>query len=125
MKLELSFPLKTISALNERQHFMARSRRVKAERNRVRLALLTSRLQPPKGLLQISLTRISARALDDDNLAGALKGVRDQIACWLGIDDRSPLAVWHYSQETGESGVRVTIQALDHTPATPTATARM
>ena len=36
----------------------------------------------------VTLTRISARGLDDDNLQGAFKAVRDSVADALGVDDR-------------------------------------
>lgn len=37
----------------------------------------------------ICMVRVGPRTLDDDNLTGALKPVRDSIARWLGIDDGS------------------------------------
>lgn len=36
----------------------------------------------------VTLTRISARGLDDDNLQGAFKAVRDSVASALCVDDR-------------------------------------
>ena len=47
----------------------------------------------------VLLVRVGpSNGLDDDNLRGAGKGVRDQIAAWLGVDDRSPLVAWKYDQ---------------------------
>jgi hypothetical protein len=57
--------------------------------------------------------------LDSDNLANALKPVRDEIAAWLGIDDGSPLLRWECGQvETrGAVGVAVTVTAATALPA--------
>lgn len=53
--------------------------------------------------LEVTLTRIGPSCgLDDDNLAAALKGVRDGVADALGFsDDRDPLLHWHYGQRRG------------------------
>lgn len=49
------------------------------------------------------LTRVApSNGLDDDNLTAALKGVRDQIAQWLGVDDRKRTVVrYRYAQRRG------------------------
>ena len=47
----------------------------------------------------VTLTRMSPRLLDDDNLRQAMKATRDGIADWLGVDDRSPLIRWEYDQK--------------------------
>ena len=46
----------------------------------------------------VTLTRVGARRLDDDNLAAAFKHVRDGIAEWCGLDDGSPRWEWRYEQ---------------------------
>ena len=46
----------------------------------------------------VTMTRVSPRGLDDDNLRSALKATRDGIADKLGVDDRSPLVEWRYAQ---------------------------
>jgi len=82
---------------------MARSRRVKREREAVALGLLFAHLE-------VKLTRISPRGDgDDDGDAGALKSVRDQVAEWLGIDDgdRARLRFVYGEPERGEWSVRV------------------
>lgn len=57
-----------------------------------------------RGQLEVTLVRVAARALDDDNLRGALKAVRDGVADALGIDDRDPRVTWSYRQDRGPSG---------------------
>lgn len=59
--------------------------------------------------LIITITRVGPRKLDDDNLAGACKYVRDAIADRVGVDDGSPLYTWRYEQCTGHYGVDVEI----------------
>lgn len=62
---------------------------------------------------QVTLTRIAPRALDDDNLRGALKATRDGVADALGIDDRDARVEWRYTQERGNPrtyAVRVTVE---------------
>jgi hypothetical protein len=57
----------------------------------------------------VTLTRIG-RELDDDNLRGSLKGIRDQVADQLGVrSDRDPRITWRYAQQPGPSGVRIHI----------------
>jgi hypothetical protein len=50
----------------------------------------------------VALVRCSAGQLDDDNLRGAFKSVRDQIALWLGLDDASERITWVYGQRTAK-----------------------
>jgi hypothetical protein len=45
----------------------------------------------------VHLVRLAARELDDDNLPGAFKHVRDEIAELLGFNDRRK--VWRYAEE--------------------------
>ena len=53
-----------------------------------------------EGRLLVCLTRLSMGRLDDDNLAGAFKHVRDEIARWLGCDDNPGAPVrWSVHQE--------------------------
>lgn len=46
----------------------------------------------------VTLTRYSAGTLDDDNLIGACKAIRDGIADWLRIDDADPRVRYVYEQ---------------------------
>ena len=104
----ICIPLRTVSAMNVREHWRARARRVKAERAAVAMVLGPQR-QPSLPVV-VKLTRIApSNGLDlDDNLPSAFKGVRDQIAQWLGVDDRDRATVrYEYEQERGPWGVRI------------------
>jgi hypothetical protein len=100
-------PIRTAPGLNAREPWQARSRRVKKERSTTKLLL--SQYSRPAVPCSVLLTRIApSNGLDDDNLAGALKGVRDQVAEWLGVDDRKSLQVrYRYAQKRGPWGVAI------------------
>ena len=125
--LQLEFPLRTVTGMNVREHFRARARRVKAEHliTRAHLSVAAQRgaLALPRLIpLTVTLTRISNRArwlprkkcwqaCDDDAVPPALKGVRDALAAWLGLDDGSELLTFRYAQDRGPAlAVRVRIE---------------
>lgn len=102
-------PIRTRGS-NAREHWTARHRRVKRERRHTASALLGQ--HRPDIPCVVTLTRLSSGTLDEgDNLPAALKGVRDQIAAWLGIDDRhSDQVRYEYRQRRvarGQYGVEV------------------
>ncbi len=103
----IAIPLRTISALNAREHFAVRAKRVRNERQLTAWAL-TGKQKPPIPCA-VLLTRVApSNGIDDDNLESALKGVRDEIAAWLGIDDRHRDKVRYvYEQRRGPWGVVV------------------
>lgn len=108
MRLTFTIPITTESMSNARLHWAVKAKKVKAQRT------ATAYRTPPAlkalgPLLVVTLTRVAPRELDDDNLRGALKGVRDQVASALGVDDRSRLVRWEYGQEKGEASVRVDV----------------
>lgn len=111
--LTLHIPLKTVSAANAREHWRAKHRRVKAEREAIAW-MLKAKSPPPLPLpLVVTMTRLGpSNGLDDDNLASAFKAVRDQIAQWLGVDDRSPLVRWVCAQRREPKwGVLIELEA--------------
>lgn len=75
---------------------------------RLPAAVRLVRLRPPRG-----------RPLDSDNLASALKAIRDGVADAYGVDDASPLYRWSVEQQPVPPGrglyyaVRVVISRLD------------
>lgn len=101
--------LKTINPLNRREHHFARASRVRREKLAT-LAALRATGRPMALPVVVTLTRISARAMDSDGAVASLKAVRDTVAMYLGVDDRdSPRLVWRYAQERGPMGVRISI----------------
>ena len=99
-------PIRTGRGLNSREAWQSRARRVKAERKAVAWLLRCEKPVPP---CTVRLTRCAPSAgVDDDNLSGALKGVRDQVAEWLGVDDRDTSRVRYvYAQCRAPWGVRI------------------
>lgn len=93
----LNIPIKTISSSNSREHWARKARRVKAERSAA--YMMMPNIKPP---CVVTMTRVAPRRLDDDNLRGCLKAVRDGIAQRLGIDDADPVVEWRYAQESGK-----------------------
>lgn len=108
MKVSFGVPIKTVSGLNAREHFIARSKRVAKERKATHLCCPP--LAVPK-VFRVRLVRVSRGVVDDDAVPAALKGVRDAVAFKLGVDDCpwGPVE-WSYAQEKGEPGVRVEIE---------------
>lgn len=107
-RYSLSLPIKTVAGQNAREHWRERARRVAKERSMARGAVLQH--LPAKRLLPctVTMTRVSAGELDDDNLSGAFKAIRDGVADALGIDDRDKRVRWKYGQAKcgrGEYGV--------------------
>lgn len=104
----ITIPIRTISTMNAREHWRARTRRVKSERTATYWILAP--LPKPDIPVTVLLTRVGpTNGLDeDDNLNGSMKAVRDQIADWLGINDRDPRVKWKYAQRREKSwGVEV------------------
>jgi len=101
--------MRLISAANAHELPPVRAARVRAEREVVTRALL--RVAPVADPHHVHITRIARGELDTDNLAGACKAVRDEIARWLGVDDgpRGPVT-WEVAQTRGDGyAVRVEI----------------
>ena len=111
--VQLDLSLQTKSELNQREHWATKARRVKMQRGVVTMALrqyghvLDELRTAPR--VRVLLVRMSPRKLDDDNLRGALKAVRDAVAAWVGIDDGSERYEWHYDQRKGALGVQIFI----------------
>jgi hypothetical protein len=99
--VEVEFPLRTVSAMNSREHWAARARAARDQRMTTRMALATRADWRPRGLCWVvTLTRVApSKGLDGDNLQAALKHVRDGVADVLGIDDGSQDITWMYRQE--------------------------
>ena len=110
----VKIPLRTQSENNMREHHYARARRRKKQREVVHLVVGTTlRAEGIKPPCVVELVRIAPKKLDSDNLQGAFKAVRDQVAAELGVDDRTDAVRWVYDQSKGgvrEYAIRVTIR---------------
>ena len=65
-------------------------------------------------VVRVTLISFRRRELDDDNLVGGFKPMRDAIARWLGLDDSQRIIDWQYGQiETkGRTGTAVKIEQI-------------
>lgn len=94
---------------NARVHWAERDRWVSRQREAVAVALApVALLRDPR---RVVITRESPGLLDTDNLAGACKAVRDEVAAWLGVTDAPGGPVeWVVQQLRAEGyGVRLEI----------------
>lgn len=109
--ITVSIPLQTARGQNNREHHYTRYRR--EQREKWAVGMFLGRYQRPavelgRGHLVVLLTRVApSEGLDSDNLSGSLKAVRDAVADWLGIDDKSELVRYEYAQERGPWGIRI------------------
>jgi hypothetical protein len=92
------FDIKTVSEANSRDHWGVKVRRKQRQQNDFALVWRKHRpkVEPP---IAITFTRFSCKTLDDDNLRSCFKGIRDQLAKEIGIDDGSDQITWQYRQE--------------------------
>jgi hypothetical protein len=91
----------------------ARARSAKKQREATGLVLRSCfGNKPPEGPLVITVTRVHpGRGLDEhDNLAPSAKHVVDEIAKWLGRNDRDPSITWLYAQRSCGKDVGVGIR---------------
>lgn len=112
MSIDIIVPVRTVAGLNAREHHLARSRRVKKERTTACIVVKSATRQFPLPVV-VTMTRLSAGKLDDDNIPGACKAIRDGIADAYGIDDAGPEIQWRYAQQRcsrGAFGVLVRIE---------------
>jgi len=105
-----------VSKANRRDHWAAVGRR---ERGYVtQLDAATRRVTVAEWVFPVTVTfhRVGVRLLDDDNLSGAYKKLRDAAAKLLGVDDGDRERVrWAYTQETakrGHLGTLITIKEM-------------
>jgi hypothetical protein len=114
MTKAVRLPLRTISEANSHEHWRKRQKRAKEQRGLAEL-LVSRELAPMRSWFapgRVKLTRVSPRALDDDNLQSSQKHVRDGVADALGIDDRDPSIRWEYAQARGGKGEYAVIVEL-------------
>lgn len=109
----LAVPCRVVSEANRRDHWTARRKRFDAQAATLFAVWCQSPCYGTNAVSTwggvITLTHIGRR-MDSDNLAGAFKGVRDELARLLGIDDGDPRVEWHYDQRPGKGGIEVRIE---------------
>jgi hypothetical protein len=115
--LETWFACKTVSEANRRDHWAVKAKR-SALQKRMGYAMTKSLLANdiPEFPCTIAIVRLGPRLLDDDNLRGALKAIRDGIAKALGKDDSPENGIsWEYRQEKkkGKQEVGIMIE-IEH-----------
>lgn len=110
--MTVTVPIRLGRGLNDRGHWRIKARRVKLERTAVALAWWSA-VRPgtrPSLPLVVTLTRVGPRELDDDNVQGACKATRDEVARLLGLDDRDPRVTWRYAQAKGPYAVVIALE---------------
>lgn len=101
--ITVRLPLMIVSEANTREHWAKHHRRHSEQRRvsaiLVAHAIVWSTFSDP--VKSVTLTRVMdgrQRAYDSDNLAAALKSVRDGVADGLGIGDGWSGITWRYDQ---------------------------
>lgn len=93
--LVVDVPIAVVSEANRRDHWAVRARRVRSQRAAVRMSLHGRSVLCAEGYI-VTLIRFGGRRMDTDNLCGAFKAVRDEVAQWINIDDGSDRLEWRY-----------------------------
>ena len=106
----LTLPLVVVSEANQREFWAKKHSRKIRQQAEFDTTWKLHFPRTPKTPCSVHLVKLGGNRMDGDNLAGAFKHVRDQIARILGIDDGSDLVTWSYDQQPGgERGIRVEI----------------
>lgn len=110
----LRLPCRVRSEANQRCHWAERRRRFAEQRLQMHRVFCWAVLQgwlPPLPLV-VTFTHLG-KVMDDDNLAGAFKGLRDALAVGFDVDDGDERIEWRYAQRapTEGQGVEVKIEA--------------
>lgn len=119
--LDVTLPIRTVSEANQRAPWAVTKRKAeqrKAVGTRLRAWQASGMGGAPLSLevpVDVQLTRIAPCRLDSDNLGSAFKAVRDEIAKWLGVDDKKEdLVRWlppaQCKGKPREYGVRIEIR---------------
>ncbi len=111
-----TLPLRLVSPNAVRGHWGGHVKHQRNEHGLARLVMtpaLRSLRDNPRPCV-VTLTRLGPRTLDNDNLLGACKWVRDGVAKALGLDDADPRIEWRYAQQKSKTyGVTIFVEASD------------
>jgi hypothetical protein len=101
-------PIRVVSEANVRGGWQSVDRRkcIQQRATHAELAKHGARMTAP---VVVVLTRVGTKQLDDDNLRGAFKHVRDEVARWLLTDDGSDAITWDYEQRRGKAAVWIDV----------------
>lgn len=114
--LVVTFEAPTKGEANERSFWGANKRKKKQDAE-LELALFGAPI--PSGPWCVRMVRLAPGVgLDDDNLGGAFKRIRDRLAQWLGVDDRNPVVAFVPAQEKrrGPIGLRIEVWGGEAAP---------
>lgn len=116
VKIRFAHDLRSAANLHEMP--MVRASRVKKERKLTRqwwLVQVPPEMRKLSIPLVVTMTRVSPRALDSDNVASAFKGIRDSVAAILGVNDGAWYVFWKYRQtsEGSYKGVQIEVMEAD------------
>lgn len=102
----LTAPIRTVSEANQRNAWGTR-KRASSQRQTLGMILRTHTFKPGSLATPLALrfVRIAPRRLDSDNLARAMKALRDELCRWLGYDDGDERLTFTYDQERGRPKV--------------------
>jgi hypothetical protein len=96
--------MKIVSLANQREHWRVAGKR-KQEQKRVTTMMVAPYLaseMKSAPAWRVTFTRIGRGVLDDDNLAGSFKNVRDSVASCLGVNDGNRSRIrFRYRQRRG------------------------
>lgn len=111
MTVEVEFPMALKNPLNAREHWGAKAKRAKKQRDATLWALKAERVHDKLPLVRwplvVTLTRIYTGRMgrmDDDGLSAAFKWTRDSIAAYIGVDDADPRITFRCEQLRGPKG---------------------
>lgn len=103
---------RVVSEMNQRGHWAERHRRFVMQKNHLIAVIYDWRQFPFAFPVCVTFVHVG-RAMDDDNLAGSFKGLRDAFAEWVQVDDADPRITWKYEQRKGTpAGVEIRIETL-------------
>lgn len=114
--IDITLPLRTKNPTNNRQHWRVVWKRSKKERGTAYM-LTKQKIIGMTFPVVVTLTRLSAGELDDDNLRSSLKAIRDGVADAFGMADNDKRLKFDYAQEKckrGAYGVRIQIDAVSN-----------
>lgn len=115
--VEVVLPIRIESELNRRGDWQRHERfseQKRAAYYTLQQHAITLQLIAKSAGIRVTMTRLGRRFLDDDNLAGGFKAVRDQVAALLKIDDADPRVRWRCEQELADHyAARVVIEAVE------------